>query len=668
MTEVADRAEENGPRGTRGVRLCGDEELGPWLLGRCAMPPPTAGVTGVWLACVREYGDAPPACYAEAEAEASRWLPLVWEPGALLVGPAGLPGEPGCPRCAWLRRRRNLPLPPGSCGPPYHAPPPGPVLDAAGALVAGELAALAALLAPTARGEGAPPLRTRGALFRVGTGRGVITRHPVLPDPVCERCGPLLPAADLDPLPGRARVSAPGALRTLTGADVAERAGRFVDPYVGLVHEVRERADGGRPVAVAVREPARERPELAHGHRHRHGHVYGYGYGHGADFRTAASTAVLEALERLGGEPTPAALARRGPTAPYRDVAEHAVPPPSFGLHPDASYNRPGFPYVRWSEACETEWAWARSLTRDRPVLVPAGLAHHADPRPARPLFVQELSNGCALGGSLAEAVLHGLLEVAERDAFLATWYARLPLTRIDLDSAPDRRIPVLAAWARERAGRELMAFDATLEQGVPAVWVMAVARQGGAAGRRPAVLCGAAARLRAEDALRAALDELVCTLLAPPRQDGERAAAMLRDPFAVRSMPDHELLYAQSGAYGRLSFLRADGERTPVAVLDRARPWPSSDDLAEHVRELVRRYAEDGMEVLVVDQTRPEHRSAGLRCVKVLVPGTLPMTYGHAFRRIEGLSRVRTLPRTLGFRADALTEEEINPHPHPFA
>lgn len=48
-------------------------------------------------------------------------------------------------------------------------------------------------------------------------------------------------------------------------------------------------------------------------------------------------------------------------------------------------------------------------------------------------------------------------------------------------------------------------------------------------------------------------------------------------------------------------------------------------------------------------------------------MPGTLPMTFGHAARRVEGLSRVRTLPRTLGLRADALAEEEINPHPHPF-
>ncbi|NGO74047.1 YcaO-like family protein, partial [Streptomyces boncukensis] len=178
----------------------------------------------------------------------------------------------------------------------------------------------------------------------------------------------------------------------------------------------------------------------------------------------------------------------------------------------------------------------------------------------------------------------------------------------------------------------------------------------------QPAVVCGAGARPSFEGALRAALDELVCTLLAPPAYDQRRAARMLEDPFAVAGMGDHELLYAHPSAARRLGFLAADAPRVTLPELARARPWPHRADLAEQVGELVRRYARDGMEVIVADQTRPEHRAAGLRCVKVLVPGTLPMTFGHAQRRIEGLPRVRTLPRTLGYRATALATEEANP------
>jgi ribosomal protein S12 methylthiotransferase accessory factor len=38
---------------------------------------------------------------------------------------------------------------------------------------------------------------------------------------------------------------------------------------------------------------------------------------------------------------------------------------------------------------------------------------------------------------------------------------------------------------------------------------------------------------------------------------------------------------------------------------------------------------------VIVVDQTTPEHRAGGCSCVKVIVPGMLPVTFGHESRRL---------------------------------
>ena len=35
-----------------------------------------------------------------------------------------------------------------------------------------------------------------------------------------------------------------------------------------------------------------------------------------------------------------------------------------------------------------------------------------------RDAYVYETSNGCANGGSLEEAIFHGILEIVERDAF----------------------------------------------------------------------------------------------------------------------------------------------------------------------------------------------------------------------------------------------------------
>jgi len=52
---------------------------------------------------------------------------------------------------------------------------------------------------------------------------------------------------------------------------------------------------------------------------------------------------------------------------------------------------------------------------------------------------------------------------------------------------------------------------------------------------------------------------------------------------------------------------------------------------------------------------------------VRVLIPGMLPMTFGHHLTRINGLERVRQVPVTLGYEKEPLRDDQLNPHPHPF-
>jgi ribosomal protein S12 methylthiotransferase accessory factor len=94
---------------------------------------------------------------------------------------------------------------------------------------------------------------------------------------------------------------------------------------------------------------------------------------------------------------------------------------------------------------------------------------------------------------------------------------------------------------------------------------------------------------------------------------------------------------------------------------------YPPAADLAEDLRYAVDRYLGSGLDVIVVDQTIPEHRAAGLACAKVVIPGTLPMTFGHRHRRAAGIPRLHTTPVTLGYRTGPLPVTEVNPYPHPF-
>jgi ribosomal protein S12 methylthiotransferase accessory factor len=583
------------------------------------------------------------------------FLPVRVERDRVLMGPSAHPGKPGCPTCAMRRRRGNRDDAPARAAllrehGPALAGTPSPLVTpvvarAVAGLVADEIEHLAC-----ARDAG----RTRHALVSVSTRTAAVHRNRVLPDPLCPDCA-RLPADD----PTAALVVArplpkpgPSQLRLV---DLTSRAGQlrelYVDAETGVIASIGNDTRAGIPVAVARLEPASDADDSRHG------------FGRTDSFRAADTTALAEALERL------AMFRPRGRRttvwAAYADVADRAVDPRTLGLYPDSWYDRPDFPFARFDPAAPLRWVWGYSFGRGAPVLVPESYVYLGVATAEEPALAFECSNGYALGSTLEEAILHGLLEVAERDAFLMTWYARLPVPQVDLRSARDRRIPLLAELVRQRLGYEVMVFATAVEQRVPAFWTMAVDRVGGAG--RPALMCAAAAHPDPERALRSALNEVGPGIDGLRRRyDAEAASRMLDDPSLVRVMDDHGLLYGHPDAAARLDFLPSEGPRHALSELAGGWEWPRHDDLTDDLAELVGRYLGSGLDVVAVDTTSPEHRAGDLACAKVIVPGTLPMTFGHPFRR-PFLPRLATVPRRLGFRTDDLPEAAINPDPHPF-
>src|SRR5205814_7578116 len=88
-----------------------------------------------------------------------------------------------------------------------------------------------------------------------------------------------------------------------------------------------------------------------------------------------------------------------------------------------------------------------------------------------------------------------------------------------------------------------------------------------------------------------------------------------------------------------------------PRTAADHPRAW--TDDLREDVLLCQSRVEALGMEMLVLDQTRPE---VGLPVVKVIVPGLR-----HFWRRLAP-GRLYDVPVKLGWLPAALAEEQLNP------
>lgn len=372
-------------------------------------------------------------------------------------------------------------------------------------------------------------------------------------------------------------------------------------------------------------------------------------------------TAILEGLERYCGiEPRGK---RRVVRDSYRNLADKALNPVTVGLHDQEQYAKPHFPFKPFHPNEPMNWVWGYSFLQERPILVPELLAYYS--LGGGKGFVYETSNGCALGGSLEEAIFHAMMEVVERDSFLLTWYAKLPLPRLDLSSANDQELQLMVSRIRDVAEYDLHFYNSTMEHGIPSVWAVAKNRRSEGAH----LICAAAANPDPVRAVKSAIFELAGMMFRHDEileKNRQKYEEMLEDPFAVRTMVDHGLLYGLQETEERLSFL-LDKNR-PLRTFDEEfKCLPVNTDLKDDVQDILNRFSRLGLEVIVVDQTSPITKKNGLFCVKVLIPGMLPMTFGHHLTRIKGLERVLNVPVKLGFYKEPLTYEQLNPYPHPF-
>jgi ribosomal protein S12 methylthiotransferase accessory factor len=260
-------------------------------------------------------------------------------------------------------------------------------------------------------------------------------------------------------------------------------------------------------------------------------------------FAASRDLAFLEGLERYAGT-----RPRGRPEIVVDSLAnlgETALDPRQCGEYPEETYGCD--PTLRrFSPQDRIPWVWGHSLRDDSPTLVPLRSAYYGMSSPVDD-FVFECSNGCATGSCPEEAVLFGLLELIERDAFLLGWYSGEPTTAIDLSTVPGRTVRLLVDRAALH-GYDVHAFDSRVDLSVPVVTCLAVRRDGGLG----TLAFAAGASLDPAQAVEAALGEALTYLPHFPAQARARRAElelMATDFGRVAALGDHSLLFALPGS-----------------------------------------------------------------------------------------------------------------------
>ena len=334
----------------------------------------------------------------------------------------------------------------------------------------------------------------------------------------------------------------------------------------------------------------------------------------------------------------------------YDNVKNRAINPMDLGLYHDNHYERNPTNYSRFSPLLKIPWIEGHDLTSGRRILVPADFVHYPAFR-QRPL-VRDTSNGSASHSSTIEAILNGLYEVMERDAFLVMWLNRISMPIIELESLPfgfDESIKLINEY-----GMRIKLLDLTNEIGVPTVGAVCYNKD---PNKYPAMLVGSGTHIDPKRAVQKALAEmeliLVDTLENPDREK-------IVKPEEITSMYKHTLFYFNPEMRKHWEFMIASKRKNALRPLDES----SLKDNKTLLMWIVKRLNAFNYRTVWVDITSPDIYKLGLKVVKVLVTGLQPLYMGLGIRL--NTQRLADAPPRLGYKASNLSQLNSAPHPLP--
>ena len=341
-------------------------------------------------------------------------------------------------------------------------------------------------------------------------------------------------------------------------------------------------------------------------------------------------------------------------TATYREVQDRAVDPRTLILFDESQY-QPGFHYKRFKEDTPMRWVEGYNLTRQCPMLVPAGMVYLAyDFLSADECCSPSVSTGAAAAISLEEAILKGIYEVVERDSLTIMWLAQLGVPRVKMGGRFSALMEQLAGF-----NLELYVHYITLDVDIPAFWGMLVNREG----QKPVMAVGASASLNPEDALRKVVEEVIQTRM------WAKSLTRGADRYPDFSRPEnftlvtnfdlHVLMYAAYDMRHAVDFMLSSEKAIAMDEI----PNHSSPCVLECIHRSVALLQAKEFQVIAVDITPGEVRDAGLSVAKVIIPNMQPLNGNHNLVHL-GNPRLYTVARQFG---RDLMLDQVNPYPHPF-
>lgn len=476
--------------------------------------------------------------------------------------------------------------------------------------------------------------------------------HILVKRPQCPSCGGLANEFNSKPLPiilGRRKktFTTDGGHRCFSPAETLRKYQHHISPITGVVRELQKVFVGSNGLThtyAARHHFASMFDELdALGQN-----LTGRSAGKGKTDTQSRASAFCEAIERYSGVFQGDELRTKGS---YQAMGDKAI-------HPNACMNFSQAQYGNrheWNANCSSsfqkvpepfdeerdiEWTPIWSLTHQEFKYLPTAYCYYGYPKPEKPDCWAD-SNGCAAGNTMEEAILQGFMELVERDCVALWWYNQVKRPKVDLESFDEPYFQALTEYY-QTLEREVWVLDITSDLNIPVF--AAITRRTNRAVED--IVLGFGAHFDPKLAIQRALTEVNQLLPAVLSANADGSTQYFSyDSLAVE--------WWKTATLANQPYLVPDESVTPKRVGDYPQMW--NDDLLDDVMLCRQIVEEQGMEMLVLDQTRLD---IGLKVVKVIVPGLR-----HYWKRL-GSGRLYEVPVKLGWLQESLREHQLNPFP----
>ncbi|WGV28013.1 TOMM precursor leader peptide-binding protein [Halotia branconii] len=475
--------------------------------------------------------------------------------------------------------------------------------------------------------------------------------HNWVKRPQCSSCGEMVNELTKNPIPivlehRQKTFTVDGGHRICSPQETLRKYQHLISPITGVVRELNKIPGNGLTHNYIAKHHFLSIFDDVASLRQNLG---GRSAGKGRTDSQAMASGFCEAIERYSGVFQGYEIREKGS---YHQMGDKAI-------HPNVCMNFSQQQYQnreQWNVECqgwfqkvpepfdeqrEIDWTPVWSLTHQEFKYLPTAYCYYG----YRPDYKPDCwadSNGCAAGNTLEEAILQGFMELVERDAVALWWYNSLQKPQVDLDSFDEPYFHSLKQYY-QTINREIWVLDITSDLNIPVF--AAVTRRSDRAVED--IVLGYGAHFDAKIAISRALTEVnqILPNVLFAKADGSTQYPPSADRLAIDWWKTATLSDQPYLVPNKRIAAKVNGDYRDMA----------SDDLLEDVKLCQQIVENNGLEMLVLDQTRPD---IGLRVAKVVVPGMR-----HMWKRLAP-GRLYRVPVKMGWLSESRKEEQLNSFP----